>query len=397
MFFLANLCLILMTVNLLFYLALFFSFIFNRQASLAPYLLTEDRFPGNLKSPPRVSVLIPARNEEENIGNCLNSLFKQDFPNLEIIVIDDQSTDGTARIVEEFQEKSKSVKLIRGKKLPPGWIGKNYALCQGVQKARGEYLLFLDADVMITSPKCITQTVSYAMEYDSDLLTMVPRLICITFWEKVVLPLLGFLIVNRFTLKKINDPSSPVTSVIGPYLFFKKETYEKIGGHERIKGEIVEDLVLARTMKKEGYRLSYLLGTDLFSLREYTSFGGIWEGFSKNFFVGMDKKVWAAILCTLIIFIVLVLPWLSIPVGFGCIIFYGCNTFVSIILIQGILSCLLTMGIRRLLKKLGDLNDTYAFLQPLGALVLMAILVNSTIRISFNKGVSWKGRIYLDS
>jgi glycosyltransferase involved in cell wall biosynthesis len=312
-------------------------------------------------------------------------------------VIDDQSTDKTAEIVRRVQEKNEVIKLISGKRLPPGWIGKNHALFQGVQKASGEYLLFLDADVILTSRRCISQIVRYAMEHETDLLTLVPELECKTFWEKVVLPILGFFIINRFTLKKINDPSSKITSVVGPFLFFKRQTYEKIGGHERIKGEIVEDLVLAQTIKKKGYRLSYLLGMELFSLREYTNLQEIWEGFSKNFFAGMNQNVWTAIGCIFLMLSVLVLPPLSVLLGLGYLIFSGWDKFAILYLILGIFPYFITIVVRRILKIYAKLDDTYAFLQPLGALVLISILINSIIKVSLRKGVSWKGRVYLDS
>lgn len=400
MSFLTTLFLVIMAAILIFYLLLLISFlslIFHPQATLSPFLLKRDRYPKNAHGHiPSVSVLIPARNEEHNIGNCLSALLEQDFPNFEVIVIDDQSTDRTAEVVRKFQEKSKAVKLIKGKELPPGWIGKNHALYQGVQKASGEYLLFLDADAKITSSRCINQTVNYALEHNSDLLTLVPQLECKSFWEKVVMPLFGFIVINGFILKKINDPDSKITSVVGPYLFFKRTTYEKLGGHEKIKGEIVEDLVLARTVKKEGFRLSYLLGTELFSLREYNNLRGIWEGFSKNFFVGMEEKIGLAILCIFLIFTVLVLPWLLVPIALSYLIFFGVNNLIIMILILALIPCFITIAIRRLLSILGGLDDTYAFLQPLGALVFIGILINSTIKVSFGKGVTWKGRTYLD-
>jgi len=397
MLILLTFCLIIMGGTLLIYLILCFSLTFNPQRSLSPYLLKGNTYPDALPDHiPTVSVLIPARNEERNIRTCLSALLQQDFSNLEIIVIDDQSTDNTAEVVREFQEKSIAIKLIRGEEPPPGWIGKNHALYQGVQEAGGEYLLFLDADTRVTSSRCISQTVLYALEHDTDLLTLVPELECKSFWEKVVLPILGFFVMNRLTLEKINDSSSKIISVVGPFLFFKRQTYEKIGGHERIKGEIVEDLVLARTIKNKGYRLSYLLGTELFALRLYTNFHGIWEGFSKNFFVGMDQKVWAAIGCIFLMFTVLVLPWLSVPLGLSYVILYGWSELAIAFVVLGVIPCLITLIMRRLLKKFGNLDDTYAFLQPLGALVLISILINSIFKVSFGKGVTWKGRLYLD-
>jgi len=392
-----TICLIVMGGTLLIYLILCCSLTFNPQRSLSPYRLRDSSYsyapPDHM---PIVSVLIPARNEERNIKTCLSALLQQDFPNLEIIVIDDQSTDHTAEVVKELQKRSKAIRLISGKVLPPGWMGKNHALYQGVQEAGGEYLLFLDADARVTSPQCITQTVRYAIEHDTDLLTLVPHLECKSFWEKVVLPILGFFVMNRLILKKINDSSSRIISVVGPYLLFKRQTYEEIGGHEYIKGEIVEDLVLARTVKRKGYRLAYLLGTELFALRLYTGFHGIWEGFSKNFFAGIDQKIWAAVGCIFLMFTILVLPWLSVPIGLGYLMLYGWSEPAIVFVVLGAIPCLITVIMRRLLKKMGNLDDTYSWLQSLGALVLIGILINSIVKVSFGKGVTWKGRRYLD-
>lgn len=390
--------LVVMVGTLLIYLILFCSLTSNPRRSLSPYVLTGTTDPDAFSDRvPTVSALIPARNEERNIRSCLSALLRQDFPNLEIIVIDDQSTDNTAAVVREFQEQSKAITLINGQELPPGWMGKNHALYQGFQEAGGEYLLFLDADARLTSPQCITQTVRCAIEQDIDLLTLVPHLECKSFWEKVVLPILGFFVMNRFVLKKINDSSSKITSVVGPYLLFRRQTYEAIGGHEQVKGEIVEDLVLAQTIKNRGYRLGYLLGTELFALRLYRDLHGIWEGFSKNFFAGMEQKIWVAIACIFIMFSVLVLPWLSFPIGLAYMIFYGWNELAIASLVLGAIPCLITVIIRRLLKAAGDLDDTYSWLQPLGGLVLIGILTNSIVRVIFGKGVSWKGRVYLES
>ncbi|RLA94172.1 MAG: hypothetical protein DRG25_03060 [Deltaproteobacteria bacterium] len=389
--------LIILVAVFLFYLLFFSSLIFDPKGSLSPYIITSDSPPINsFRRVPAVSVLVPARNEEQNIGNCLQALLEQDYSNLEIIVIDDQSTDKTAEIVKRFQKKNEAIKLISGKKLPPGWIGKNHALFQGVQEAGGEYLLFLDADVVLTSRHCISQIVKYAMEHETDLLTLVPELECKTFWEKVVLPILGFFIINRFTLKNINNPSSKITSVVGPFLFFKRQTYEEIGGHEGIKGEIVEDLVLAQTIKKKGYRLSYMLGMELFSLREYANFQEIWEGFSKNFFAGMNQNVMMAVACIFLMLSVLVLPPLLVLLSLGYLLFFGWDKFAILYLILGIIPYFITIVVRRILKIYAKLDNTYAFLQPLGALVLISILINSIIKVSFCKGVSWKGRVYLN-
>jgi chlorobactene glucosyltransferase len=381
---------ILLIMALLAVAAALLIFAYNYQT--VPHLDAQT-YPHSPSPAPLVSVLVPARNEEHNIGRCLRSLLQQDYPALEIMVIDDRSTDRTAEIVREMQKAHGQLRLIPGRELPPGWIGKNHALYQGVQEAQGTYLLFVDADVTL-APSCIRQTVSYAVEHHTDLVTVSPTLVSLSFWEKVVLPVIGQLVVSFFPLSKINNPHSNLVLVTGPYLLFKRETYQRIGGHERFKGEIVEDLVLGKALKQAGYRLNYLLGTELVSLRMYTDLKGIWEGFSKNFFVGMEQRVWLAAVLALLLCAVLVVPWLSLITSLGYVWLGKWQGYRVVVLTLSSAQCLLTLFHRWVLHRYVQLDNTYPYLQPLGALVIVGILTNSTLRVLLRKGISWKGRVY---
>jgi chlorobactene glucosyltransferase len=342
---------------------------------------------------PLVSVVVPARNEEHNIARCLRSLLQQDYPALEIVVVDDRSTDGTAKIIREMQKTDDRIRLIPGRELPPGWIGINHALYQGVKEARGAYLLFMDADATL-APSCVRQIVSYAVEHQVDLVTVCPTLVSQSFWVKVVMPMIGQLVISGFPLSKINDPRSDLALVTGPYMF-KRETYEKIGGHERFKGEIVEDLEISKATKREGYRFNYLFGTELISLWMYTDLKELWEGFSKNFFIGMERKVWLAVVLILLLCIVWVVPWLSVVTSLRYVWLEGWKGYGVVALTLSSAQCLLTVFHRWVLHRCVGLDNTYPYLQPLGVLVIVGIIINSTARVLLRKGVSWKGRVYL--
>ncbi|MBI3951733.1 MAG: glycosyltransferase family 2 protein [Acidobacteria bacterium] len=175
---------------------------------------------------PAMSVLIPARNEENNIGACLESIVHQEFPIGEIIVVDDGSTDRTTDIVKQLQQKAPTIKLLQIKDPPAGWIGKTHALYRGVQEAGGEYLLFVDADARL-SPDCLSQAMSYALENRSDLTTMVPVVKCVSFWEKVILPF-GIETVF-FPIKRALGRDRDRATAFGWFLLFKRATYDKMG------------------------------------------------------------------------------------------------------------------------------------------------------------------------
>lgn len=383
--------LILLTLTFLLWLCSFLIFI--RQQEVTPWL--DRRTYGAPPEPaPRVSVIIPARNEEEGIGDCLRAVLAQDYPNFEVILINDKSTDRTGEIVREIEDGDPRLSCIQGKELPPGWMGKNHALFQGVREAKGEFLLFVDADSRL-EPECLTQTMSRALEEGSDLLTIIPTLICGGFWEKVVHPILVQMIFVWAPSKKINDPGSEVASGNGPYMLFRRSAYEKIGGHEAVKDNIVEDLELARNIKRAGFRLTYVGAPELMSLRMYTCLAEIWEGWSKNFYISLGGKVWLTALASLGIFIYFILPWLAMPAALAVLIFGGWDPTWLAVLSLAFAQCLVAVALRHLMLRLYAVDASYPYLQPLGSAVLIAILVNSTIRTQYRKGVSWKGRTYM--
>jgi chlorobactene glucosyltransferase len=337
---------------------------------------------------PSVSVLIPARNEERNIGPCLNSGLQQDFPVTDITVVDDGSTDSTAEIVEEIQRRDHIIQLVRIRELPPGWIGKNYALHRGAQTSKSDYLLLLDADVRL-SPGCLAHTMRYALQQDSDLVTMFPAVKWVTFWEKVILPIWGEIFLP---MAGTMGPNPEEAKAFGGYLLFKRETYDRIGGHERVRNAIVEDVALARIVKREGYRFNILSGwPDLLTARMYTSFTHIWEGIGKTL---MGLKAWQLVIGSYLALAIFVLPWFSIPISLLYHSLYGWDWLTASILTLGVCSSMFTLLIRWYLAKVVDCDNTYPYLEPLGGLIVVAMLVNSLMRMTFHRGAKWKGRRY---
>jgi chlorobactene glucosyltransferase len=230
---------------------------------------------------PLVSVLIPARNEEENIEACLKSLQKQDYPNFEIIVLDDNSKDRTAEIVEAAAAKDGRIKLIKGELLPEGWAGKPFACHQLAENAKGSWLLFIDADTT-SEPHMLRSTLALAIELKLSLLSGFPRQIAESLPEKIAMPIMYFIIMSWFPLWWLHRSIGHRPSLtIGQFLLFRREEYWRIGGHMAVKDRILEDVWLGvETVRQGGRHLAVDLST-IFSCRMYRDVGAMWEGFVK--------------------------------------------------------------------------------------------------------------------
>jgi len=341
----------------------------------------------------KVSIIVPARNEEDRIGDCVKSLLAQDYPDLEILVVDDCSTDRTAEIVQEYAARDERVMLVQGQPPPSGWLGKPHAIWQGVQEARGEYLCFVDSDGKL-HPQCVRQTVGSLEEHGADMITLGMRLECPSFWEKAIQPLIVQLILIGFPGDKINDPSSEVASANGPFLMFRREVYEAIGGHAEIRDEIVEDLVLARKIKQKGFRLLWALAPDLMSVRMYATLKEIWQGWSKNFYKSLDESLALVVLAGIGVGWLFLLPWLFLFWS-GWELAAGPERVQALVIMTLSLAAVLAHVVqRRWLSSVYGLTPAAVVLQPVGALVVIGILVNSTLKTRLGGGVVWKGRTY---
>ena len=225
---------------------------------------------------PEVSVIIPARNEEANVGTCLESLVTQAGINFEIIVVNDHSTDRTAEIAGAFP-----VRLIDARPLPAGWAGKNNAVATGAGAARGEWFLFTDADT-IHLPGSLARSVREVKQNDADLLSYSPEQIAVTFWEMAVLPVVFAELARQYPPTKVSDPASPVAAANGQYLLIRREVYDAVGGHTAVASNILEDVALARAVKSSGHKIRFRYAADAVRTRMYRNFGQLREGWTKN-------------------------------------------------------------------------------------------------------------------
>jgi len=233
--------------------------------------------PVSVSARPTVSVIVPARNEEASLGACLASLVAQSGVDFEVIVVDDGSTDRTRAIAESFPV----VQVVEPGPLPSGWTGKNNAVTAGAQRARGEWLLFTDADT-VHRPGSLARAVAEAREHHADLLSYSPEQEVHGFWERAVMPVIFAELASAYPPSKVNDPSSPLAAANGQYLMISREVYEAVGGHASVAKDLLEDVAIARLVKRAGKTVFFRYGGDMVRTRMYRSFAQLREGWTKN-------------------------------------------------------------------------------------------------------------------
>lgn len=240
---------------------------------------------------PRVSVLVPARNEERNIEACINSLLEQDYPDYEVIVLDDHSTDETSRILTRLAGTDSRLKILTGTPLPGDWLGKHWACHQLDQVAAGELILFVDADTRHT-PDMLMDSVSTLFAERADLVTAFPKEEVVTWGERLLVPIIGFGIFTFIPIRLVQRLRLAALSVtIGQFMLFRREAYDAVGGYEAVRYEIVDDMVLGRRIISAGLEWRLMDGTRHVSCRMYRSFWEAVGGFSKSLFAVFDFRI----------------------------------------------------------------------------------------------------------
>lgn len=245
-----------------------------------------------IKKLPKLSVLLPVRNEEENIERCVLSILKQDYPDFELLVLLDNCEDNTEKILEKLRGKSGRFQIIKGKPLPEGWYGKHWACYQLSQYAKGELLLFTDADTFYSGKDALRRAVSALLTEGVDFLTGLPKEEAISFGEKLAIPFISFGIHSVIPVKLISRISSPVATVtIGQFMLFRRKAYEEIGGYEAVRSEVADDIALGRKIKEAGYKWFFLDASEYISCRMYKNLKSVIEGFAKNLFGVFNYRI----------------------------------------------------------------------------------------------------------
>jgi glycosyltransferase involved in cell wall biosynthesis len=242
----------------------------------------------SIQKPTGISAIVPARNEQAVIAACLESLAAQDEID-EILVIDDQSTDQTVAIVRTLIERYPRLRLLETKELPTGWVGKNYALSLGAKEAKGEWLLFTDADALHSSDSA-AKALAIAKAENAAMISFSPEQVMERWYEKALIPYVYCRLARRFSYQEVNDRGKSVAAANGQFLLFRGDVYTAVGGHRGVAQEVLEDVALAQRVKGAGYPIWFGSGKSIVRVRMYRSFGAMWEGWKKNLYPLMGNR-----------------------------------------------------------------------------------------------------------
>jgi len=339
-------------------------------------------------SGPLVSAIIPARNEAANIDTCVRSVLGTTYDPVEIVVVDDGSTDGTGEIVERLVQAPETrgrVRLVRGAALPAAWFGKQWALIQGYRVARGELLLFIDADTR-HEPELIPRSVRALTAERVDLVTVLSRQEVVTFWERLVQPHVLLALASRVgDVRRINRTRTEWDAIAnGQFILTTRPAYERAGTHEAVRDTVTEDLALAQAYVRQGLDIFLVHGAEYMSTRMYRDLAGIVEGWSKNLALGVPLmfppvplvRRWAAYAMWLP-----ALCWILPPVLWAV---YGWS--------WAAVTTLISLAIWIWLYGAERVPVWYALLYPVGAGMVAYIMIRSALRGS--RKVEWRGRVY---
>ena len=348
-----------------------------------------------------LSVVIPAFDEEQNIEGCLTHVLMSERPcsRWDVIVVDDQSSDNTVKIAEQAivavagADQPDATVLQAGPR-PKGerWVGKNWGCCQAMEQVNSEWVLFIDADVTL-APDAIRRALHQSINENADLFSLAPRLTCGCLAEWMVQPIMASLLGLGFPILEANDPASTVAFAAGPFMLFRRDSYNAIGGHRALAGEVVEDLALARRIKEGGFRLRYVLGIDAVDLQMYDNFQALWEGWSKNWFLGLDRSISKSLGAGGVVLLMFTLPWLLLPASLtmACLSSQDQILWLSDAGL-GLVAILMQLSVRLWTRANFLVPLRHWWLMGVGGVIIGLIAPTSVWKSLTGRGWTWKGR-----
>ncbi len=347
-----------------------------------------------LGAQPLISVLIPARDEAERISACLAGLAGQSYRNFELLVVDDHSADATAAIVRSYAAQLPALEVLISAALPAGWAGKCWACWQAAGSARGDWLLFLDADVM-PRPDLLAALVGHAESRSLDLLTLMPLQQLGSLAERVIMPAFFALLYGLYPLDQVSDPRSPIAFANGPCLLIRREVYFAIGGHQAVRASILEDTELGRIVKAAGYPLEAAVAPDLIEVRMYTGWASLAEGLGKNAVAGYrsggTRSGWVGARLALVAF----LPWYLLLAGALLALARPGAPLGAVLMLHGVLLAALELACWGWLTRWRyRIAPWWGALFPLGMAIYFWLAARALLRLRSGHGVTWKGRTF---
>ncbi len=330
---------------------------------------------------PRLSVVVPALNEEETVERAMRTLLALDYPDLEIIAVNDRSADRTGEILDRLAAENPRLRVTHVRELPPGWLGKNHALHLGSQAATGAFILFTDADVHF-DPTALRRAVRHCMARQLDFLTLYPECILKGFWETLSVTFFGFAFALRFRPWKVADPRSRAYVGIGAFNLVRADAYRRMGGHAALPMEVADDVKLGKKMKESGGRAECGVAGSLIRVRWVEGLRGIVVGLTKNMFAGFEYRVAPALGGIAGVFLITVLPVIGLAVGDA----------VTRVICAGTLLCMAALV--RLVAPAQKVSPLYGLAFPLAGLLIIYIILRSMFFTYRQGGVVWRGTLY---
>lgn len=381
--------------NLIFVLRL------RRSMTSAPQLLPLGNWPDTL---PSITVIIPAYNESVNLLACGKAVLASHLPDpsrLQVIIADDESEDDTAAIAQTLAAQDDRVVAFTVPPRPTDipWQGKNWACANAVERATGDYWLFIDADVRL-EPAAIARALIDSTQAQADLLSCAPTVQCGCLAEWLAQPIIIALIAVGFDFAAVNDPAQPDQAfAAGPFMLFRREAYQQIQGHRGVATVALEDVTLARRIKAAGLRLRYVLSGPVIQVRMYQNLAGLWEGWTKNFHLGGGRRLGTTLFAAGVVTIIFLLPWLVAVAGILGWILEPLELPLTLLspgalglAIAGVFTLTLHLWIRLDMAQQFQVPPRYLSLGALGGVLVTAIALVSIIKVETGWGWTWRGR-----
>lgn len=344
---------------------------------------------------PKVSIILPARNEEKYISKCLDSLFEQDYPNFEIIAVNDSSSDKTAEIMYKYQNKSSILTVLNAGFKPAGWIGKNWACHQGYLRANGEIFLFTDADT-IHSPSVLSLAIEHLIEQKLDALTVIPRLLCQDIWTKITLPLIWSISYVKYSPLRANNPKATTGYFFGSFYVIFRKVYEAVGTHDAVKSEIVEDGALGGIVKKAKFNMRVVRGEHYVEAVWARDFSTLWHGLRRLMIPLYHQDMINASLITIATFFLLLIPFISLFVFPFLSIMSNFNiSGRDILLLVNLITIALIVLSSAIQSKYILFNSSlYSLASPIAGTIICLAFLSSIIDAKKKEIIRWRGRGY---
>lgn len=368
---------------------------FIRMGQLAcklPILSNDDNDSANtLPFQPKISIIIAAKNEQDNIAACVESLLKQNYLNFEIVIVNDRSDDNTKYILNDLCNKHPSkVKAVHITSVPKGWGGQNYAINCGVENSLGEWICLTDADCAFISTSILMKSLAYALAEESPFISILPELSTYSRWEKFYLPVFSFVHAMRLGILQVNNKQSCSAYANGAFMLLKKESYKALGGHEAVKSVINDDTRLANIAKQKNIKIRLVGSRNLIKTQMYSTPSSSWSGWVRNSYSTQYEgtDLLTSSLCLLYIAL---LPWLVMG-ALALLALYDIEK--SNLLLIWIVPLLASHLYAALVFKSLQFSTPWSLLYFFSSMYAFAILVRSTIKLWFKKSICWHGVVY---